>query len=209
MIHKILRRLLFPLFKIFWRVKIKGIENLPSSKNYVIISNHLGKVDCFAIATLFKEKIFFMAKKEWFEKKISSWFFKWLGGIPVDRENADITSIKNCFGVLKNNSRLVVFPEGTRNKEQKVDLLPLKGGASLIAYKAKVQIVPIAMKSRFRIFRKNYMYIGKPYDYSELGNAKITPEISQKMHEDMTNALQSCIDEVKIFAQEKRSAKKK
>jgi hypothetical protein len=29
------------------------------------------------------------------------------------------------------------------------------------------------------------------------------------MHEDMTNALQSCIDEVKIFAQEKRSAKKK
>ena len=117
MFHKICRRILFPILKLFYRMKVKGLENLPKDKNFIIVSNHLGMIDCFAIAILFKQKIYFMAKKELFDKKFKAKFISWLGGIPVDREKLDITTIKECFKTIKNGDILVVFPEGTRNKK--------------------------------------------------------------------------------------------
>ena len=202
MFHTFLRRVVIPIYRLFYRPKIKGLENLPDGQNYIVISNHLGKVDCFAIVSLFREKIFFMAKKEWFDTKFKNKFFKWLGGIPVDREGADVTSIKNCFAVLKNGSRLVVFPEGTRNRANDETLLPIKGGAGLIALKSKTTVVPLVMKKRFRPFRKNYMYIGKPFDFSEFYGQKVTSEISDQITEKMSIKLQECMDGVKEFEKE-------
>ena len=55
MFHKICRRIVFPIVKLFYRMKVKGLENLPKDENYIIVSNHLGMIDCFAIATMFKQ----------------------------------------------------------------------------------------------------------------------------------------------------------
>jgi 1-acyl-sn-glycerol-3-phosphate acyltransferase len=191
-----------PFFRLIYRPKIKGLENLPDGSNYIVISNHIGKVDCFAIVSLFKEKIFFMAKKEWFNGKFKNKFFKWLGGIPVDRDGADITSIKNCFSVIKNGSRLVIFPEGTRNKANDGTLLPLKGGVGLIAFKSKTKIVPLVMKERFRPFKKNYMYIGEAFDFSEYEGQKLTAELNEQFTEIISEKLLSCMNNVKKFAEE-------
>ena len=156
MFHKICRRIIFPILRVFYRMKVKGLENLPKDENYIIVSNHLGMIDCFAIATMFKQKIYFMAKKELFDKKLKAKFIRWLGGIPVDREKLDISTIKECFKTLKNGDILVVFPEGTRNrKAEEIDLLPLKGGANLIAFKTGAKIVPVGMAKKYKVFRRN------------------------------------------------------
>ncbi|MBE5742918.1 MAG: 1-acyl-sn-glycerol-3-phosphate acyltransferase [Clostridiales bacterium] len=204
MFYTFLRRIVMPFFRLIYRPKIKGLENLPEGSKYIIISNHLGKVDCFAIVSLFKEKIFFMAKKEWFDNKFKNKFFRWLGGIPVDRESADVTSIKNCFAVLKKGSRLVVFPEGTRNRANDCTLLPIKGGAGLIAFKAKVQVVPLVMKNRFRPFRKNYMYIGKPFDFSQYEGLKLSSELNEQLTNKMSDSLKECMDNVIEFSKENK-----
>ena len=181
-------------------MRVKGLENLPKDENYMIVSNHLGIIDCFAIAILFKQKIYFMAKKELFNKKLKAKFIRWLGGIPVDREKLDITTIKECFKVIKAGDRLVVFPEGTRNKTHDQDLLPLKGGANLIAFKTGVKIVPLAMAKKYKIFRKNHMYIGEPFDYSAYAGQKLTAELNEEFIEDMRIRLLDCIDKSRKFA---------
>ena len=184
-------------------MKVKGLENLPKDKNFIIVSNHLGMIDCFAIAILFKQKIYFMAKKELFDKKFKAKFISWLGGIPVDREKLDITTIKECFKTIKNGDILVVFPEGTRNKKyDEIDLLPLKGGANLIAFKTGVQIVPIGMAKKYKVFRKNHMYIGEAYDYSKYQGQKLSAELSEELTEDMKIRIQDCISKAREFAKE-------
>ena len=201
MFHKICRRIVFPFFKLFYRVKIKGIENLPKDKSFIIVSNHLGMVDCFALASLFKQKVYFMAKKELFNKKGKAKFIRWLGGIPVDREKLDITTIKECFKTIKNGDVLIVFPEGTRNrKADEIDLLPLKGGASLIAFKSGVQIVPVGMAKKYRIFRKNHICIGEAYDYSDYQGQKLSAELTEELTEDMANRIKDCIMQARDFA---------
>ena len=201
MFHKICRRIVLPFFKLFYRVKIKGLENLPKDKSFIIVSNHLGIVDCFALASLFKQKVYFMAKKELFNKKGKAKFIRWLGGIPVDREKLYITTIKECFKTIKNGDVLIVFPEGTRNRNvEEIDLLPLKGGASLIAFKTGVQIVPVGMAKKYKIFRKNHICIGKAYDYSNYQGQKLSAELTEELTEDMANRIKDCIMQARDFA---------
>lgn len=202
MFHKICRVLVTFFIKVFYRPKIKGLENLPKEGGFMLVCNHLSMIDCVILVTLFKQKIYFMAKKEIFDKKLKEKFFRWCGGIPVDRENLDLKSIKECFKKLKDGEVLVVFPEGTRNKTQEVDLLPIKGGASLLAYKAGTKIVPVAMKSKFKIFGKNYLCIGEPYDYSEFKGKKLDAELTEKLTEDMANRILACLQMTREMAEE-------
>ena len=205
MFHRICRRIVFPILKVFYRMKYKGLENLPKDKNFIVVSNHLGMIDCFAIARMFKQKIYFMAKKELFDKKGKAKFIRWLGGIPVDREKLDISTIKECFKTIKNGDVLVVFPEGTRNRKvEETDLLPLKGGASLIAFKTGVQIVPVGMAKKYKIFIKNHMYIGEAYDYSAYQGQKLSAELSDELTEDMSNRIKDCILNAREFAKESK-----
>ena len=159
MLHALARAVAFFFFKLFYRPKILGRENLPKDGSFILVSNHKGKVDVFAIASLFKRKIYFLAKKEWFNGKCKAKLFKWMGAIPVDRDNIDITSIKTCFATLKNGNVLVIFPEGTRNKDNEVPLLPIKGGASMIAFKSKTKVVPVFMKEKYKIFKNSMLYL--------------------------------------------------
>ena len=203
MLHALARAIAFFLFKIFYRPKILGKENLPKEGSFILVSNHLGKIDCFAIASLFKRKIYFMAKKEWFNKKAKAKLFKWMGAIPVDRDNFDINSIKTCFATLKNGNVLVIFPEGTRNKDERISLLPIKGGASMIAFKTKSKIVPVYMYNKYKPFRKNYICIGEPYDFLEYQGQKLTPELSDEFANQMTHKLLECKTKVDEFAKNK------
>ena len=201
--HKICRRIVWPTLRLVYRPKIKGLENIPKEEGgYMIISNHLGIIDCFAIAMLFRQRIHFMAKKELFNKKLKAKFISWLGGIPVDRDKLDLSTVKTCLNTLKQDKILVVFPEGTRNKTNNQELLPIKGGACMIAYMAKVKILPLAMKSKYKPFRKNYMYIDKPYDFSEYQGQKLNAEISETLTQDMKSRLEGCLEKVNEFSKE-------
>lgn len=207
MFHKICRRIVWPILRLFYRPKIKGLENIPKEEGgYMIISNHLGIIDCFAIAMLFRQKIYFMAKKELFDKKLKAKFIGWLGGIPVDRDKLDLTTVRTCLKTIKEGKILVVFPEGTRNKTREKPLLPIKGGACMIAFMSKTKILPLAMKDKFKPFRKNYMYIDNTYDFSEYQGQKLTAELSEKLTEDMQSRLENCLEKVNEFSKE---AKKK
>lgn len=188
---KLLYWLVMPFYKLLYRPKIYGKENIPKCGGYVFVCNHFAKVDALVFVALHKGKINFMAKKEWFDSKFKNKLFRFLGAIPVDREKADFTSIKACLSVLKSGKPLVVFPEGTRNKIND-ELQEIHGGANLLAYKADVPIVPVGMNSRFKKFGKNYLVIGKPYNLEKTEN-RYTSETSEKADALMREKLNECI----------------
>ena len=129
------------LVKIIYRVKVNGIENFKDDKPIIISANHTHIFDPVILAMLTKRQIFFLSKKEIFEKKLSAKFFTKLGVIPIDRENTDLKAIKSCFRVIRNGDLLGIFPEGTRVKT--IDINNMKKGVALIALKNKVNILPI------------------------------------------------------------------
>lgn len=167
-------------FNILCPLRIYGKENIPDGKA-VIVSNHFHACDCGFVAELYPKDIYFLAKKEIFKNKLVSAIVKSYGGIPIDRDNPDMASLINAIRVLKDGHKLVLFPEGTRNKTGTTELQPIKGGAMVLAVKAKSKIVPVMMDKKLKIFRRTNIIVGKPFELDEFYGVKLTDEKISEM----------------------------
>ena len=116
-----------------------------------------------------------MAKTELFKNKLFGWILKKLGAYPVNRGGNDIQAVKNTLGYLKDNKQLVIFPEGTRVKEN--ESVDLKNGVSMFALKTNCCVVPMIFRKTTKIFKFNTLLIGKPFKFSEMEEFKDVKEI--------------------------------
>lgn len=190
--------------KIIYPCKIYGKENLKKGKA-VLTMNHTSNLDAVNIVLGTFEKKYFLAKKELFKNKLFGAFIKGMGGIKIDRQSADVGAIKNALKVLKNDKKLIIFPEGTRNKSDNVELGEVKSGAAMLAIKAKAPIIPVWVYNRPHAFRMTKILIGEPYELDEFYGAKITEEVLDKASEIVSQKL----NQLKQQAEEKFSKKGK
>lgn len=99
-------------------------------------------------------------------------------------------AIKNALRVLKNGEILGIFPEGTRIKSE-TDDVQIKSGAAMIASKAKVNILPVAISGNYKIFSKIRINILPMYDIEAAkekyeGNIeKISEDIMAKIYSEV------------------------
>ncbi len=182
---------------IVYPTKIVGRKNLPKGK-VIITLNHTSNLDAIVLLLNTYEKKYFLAKKELYVSKARSWFLKKMGAIKIDRASADVGAIKEAFKVLKNNKKLVIFPEGTRNKNEDLSLQQVKHGAAMIAIKTKTPIVPLWIYNRPKAFRKTKLLVGKPYELDEFYGQKLTDEVLEKASEVIAEKL----NEVKLQAEQ-------
>ena len=78
--------------------------------------------------------------------------------------------------ILKNGHKLVIFPEGTRNKTGTSDLQELKDGTGFLSVKSKCPIVPVMMLQKAKVFRRTKIMVGKPFYFEEYYDKKLTNE---------------------------------
>lgn len=148
-----LYRLLRPgavfLFKILFRPKIKGTENIPKTGAVVLAGNHVQWWDCFIVMAGTKRCIHFLAKKEIFGTKFTKWFFENAGLIPVNRKSRDRDALESAREYLNNGAVIGIFPEGTVIKPEGVNLLPFKMGAVKMASDTNTPIIPFTINGQY------------------------------------------------------------
>ena len=92
-----------------------GREHLPRSGPLLLASNHRSFLDPFVIGTLVRRPVYYMAKRELFEKRWQAWMLNALGAFPVDRGAGDGDAMDTARAILERGDCVVVFPEGTRD----------------------------------------------------------------------------------------------
>ena len=127
-----------------------------------------------------------MGKKELFENKALGWVFRQVHGFPVDRGNMDMGAIRTAMGVLKAGETLGIFPEGTRSKTG--HMLPLLGGASLLALKSGCDVVPVYIEGAYKPFRRMVVHVGKPIEMADLRAGRMNKETCDALTERMEAA---------------------
>jgi len=122
--------------------KIDGEFPSHLDKFVIIVVPHTSNIDFFIgliIRKVWNEQINWVGKKSLF-KRPYGWFFRWVGGAPIDRsKNSDTVSATASIFKKKKKFRLTLAPEGTRKKVDK-----WKTGFYYIAKEAKVPIVLVA-----------------------------------------------------------------
>ena len=166
--YKVLRTILTPIYKFYYNPKIIGKENIPKEGSIIIAGNHKHLMDQCNIIISTKRVITYMAKKEYFDNKKTSWFFKMVHCIPVNRKEKDPTAKSKAINVLNNGGAIGIFPEGTRNKTNEL-LLPFKFGAVSLAQKTNSLIVPFGIKGSYFFRSKDLIIkIGKPFSIENM-----------------------------------------
>lgn len=181
--------------RILYPTKVVGRNNIVKG-GAILICNHLSNVDPILIISYNKRKISFLGKKELFNTKLKAWFFRSVGVISVDRGKPDITAIKTCLKVLNNGGLLSLFPEGTRNKLNE-DLQEIKNGCCLLAIKAKVPIIPINIQKKARIFKRNKIVIGKPFELEEFYGQKLSNQVLDEAGKVVQEKLKELYSDIK------------
>lgn len=180
-----LRLILGPIFKLYYNPKIIGKENIPKDGTMLVVGNHKHIMDQCLIVLATKRMIHWMAKREYFDDKKVSWFFKMSGCISVDRSIKDDRAKGEALEVLKSKGAIGLFPEGTRNKTDAF-LLPFKFGAVSMAKKTDAVLVPFGISGDYRFRSKNLVVvIGKPFKVGEMdleeANKKLEKEVGKLM----------------------------
>ncbi len=186
MFYSIVRAISWLLLKIFWQMKVEGLENVPKKGAIIIASNHVSYLDPVALAASLNRKIYFITKKEAFKSILGRFVLKNFYAFPVDRENIDILAFKKAISVLREEKILGIFPEGTRSSNG--ELQELKLGVIKIAMKTGVPILPVGIIGTYKIYpqgakfptlfkNKIIVHYGVPKHFKKL---KLKDKIYQK-----------------------------
>ncbi len=161
--YKIIRILLFCLFKFIYPIKVNCKYNLPNTGKMIICSNHISNMDPIFLIISQKRQINFMAKKEIFKNKLVAIILNALGAFPIDRKNSGSKSINKTFEILKNENILGIFLEGTRSKDG--EFLKPKSGVAMISYKTNSDILPVCITpkkgKKIKPFKKTIISYGE------------------------------------------------
>ena len=188
-LYRILKYLLVALT----RTEYVGSEYMPKQGGAIVATNHLSQLDTpllmlnparsdmTALVTDKYQKFLFMR-----------WFVTSAEGIWIDRTKADFSAFRAAIETLRRGQPVGIAPEGTRS--QTGGLLQGKPGTILLALKANVPIVPVAITGTESGFRKIFT-LQRPHFMARFGKPFLLPEISRDNRDE---AMQMLSDEIML-----------
>jgi 1-acyl-sn-glycerol-3-phosphate acyltransferase len=190
---RLARWLIQLLFRLIARVTLHGGEHIPASGAYIIVSNHIGRLDAPLVYYLLgRQDVIMLVAEKYRQSAFYRWFFKQLDGIWVDRFNADLGALRATLSRLRQGQVLAMAPEGTRSKTGKLNYA--HPGASYLAVKAGVPLVPVGVvgtqdslvAERLKHLQRLdiQLYVGEPFRLPPLNGG------------DRDEALQAYTDEI-------------
>lgn len=153
------------------RMEVRGVENIPLRGGLVLACNHKSYWDPVIVGCALPKtrRVYFMAKAELFRIPLLGLIIIKLGAFPVKRGGADRSAIRTALGHLSSGEVMGIFPEGTRNKSE--GLLDPHLGAAMLATRANVPVVPVAITGSRGFFGKVKIIFGEPIHLDQDGSS--------------------------------------
>lgn len=178
-------------------VTVVGLDHLPGSGPYIFAANHQSQFDIMVLQGYLDVDCRWLAKKELFLVPIWGAAMRRAGYIPVDRSHGRqaMKSLEEAARRIADGTSVIIFPEGTRCVDGL--LQPFKAGAMLLAIKAGVPIVPMAIKGTHQVMPKGSLLIspgqvsirvGTPIDPTRF-TAREKHQLAQELRDSVADLL--------------------
>lgn len=139
--------------KLLFRLRIEGKEYEPTHGPFIAVGNHASAVDPPLVGMALRHRASYMAKVELFSVPILGAWLRSIGSFPVRRGQPDRSALRRSHEVLAGGGVLVMFPEGTRSGDGR--LQDPEPGAALIALRTGATVLPVAVVNSHRALPKS------------------------------------------------------
>jgi len=176
----LVKSIVLVLAKVFFRLQVKGLQNIPATGGVIIAPNHVSYIDPPVIGASIPIACHYFAKEELFQHRFLGNLIRHLFAIPVKRGAFDRNAMRMASDILKNDGLLLFFPEGTRSVTG--ELQDAKSGISMLANQSGAAVVPVYISGSHDVLPRDSTRIhcskvtitfGKPIRFAEVGNAEM------------------------------------
>src|SRR5437764_174948 len=125
----------------FFRLRVIHRERMIQSGPVILAMNHQSYLDPPLAGTTCDRPIYFLARRTLLDIPLLGWVLPKVNVIPVNQEGVDRAAIKALIRVLQAGNGVLVFPEGSRTLDGK--LQPAEPGLGLVIAKTLAPVVPM------------------------------------------------------------------
>ncbi|MCM8782253.1 MAG: 1-acyl-sn-glycerol-3-phosphate acyltransferase, partial [Candidatus Omnitrophica bacterium] len=167
------------IFKVFFRIKSGGTNDIPKSGPFILCPNHSSYLDAFVVAAsvpyMCELNLFFLGFREYFIQPVIRNMVKLMRVVPVDPAAELINALQVLSFIIKNKKSLCIFPEGQRSIDGNIK--EFKKGIGILAKELSVPLIPVYIEGTFNAwprgkgFPRPYpikIIFGKPFDNKRL-----------------------------------------
>ncbi|SPJ34097.1 Lysophospholipid transporter LplT [Kushneria phyllosphaerae] len=149
---------IFVLVHMWYRLRIRGIENIPDEGAAIVVCNHVSFMDALVMGGASPRPLRFLMDKPIYESPGLSWFFRMAGAIPVASERRDPKGMRRALDMvskaLQNGEVVMLFPEGRLTRTGHMN--EFRRGIDLILKRDPVPVVPAALSGLWGSWSSRY-----------------------------------------------------
>jgi 1-acyl-sn-glycerol-3-phosphate acyltransferase len=190
------------LYKFYFRWRVYNAERVPLEGGVILASNHASFLDPPLVGAGVKRGINYLARANLFRFPVMGWVLRHWQVVPVDRDGGGAAGLRAILDRLLAGGAIILFPEGTRTRDGK--LQPARSGIGLTVIKSTAPVVPVRVFGTFDAYGRHLRFprphrvavkYGQPMRFEELrAEAKVCSKPRLKeIYQQVANELMAAI----------------
>ena len=147
------------LYRFYFRWRVYNPERVPLTGPVILASNHASFLDPPLVGSGLKRSINYLARESLFDVPVVGYILRQWQVVPVDREGGGAKGLKSILDRLLAGGAIILFPEGTRTRDGR--LQPARSGIGLTVIKSQAPVVPVRVFGTFAAYNR-FMRFPRP-----------------------------------------------
>lgn len=190
------------LYATYFRWRVSGADNVPKTGPVILAANHQSFLDPPLVGSGLSRDINYLARESLFRFPGVGALLRSWNSVPVDRDGGGARGLKNILDRLLKGGGIILFPEGTRSQDGK--LQPARSGIGLVVVKSDAPVVPVRVFGTFEAYGRNAKFprpkrvavtYGAPMHFEKLrAEAKnCTKDRLKEIYQEIANEIMAAI----------------
>ena len=150
----LMRFLIWVLVSVMYRVRLRGLENIPEKGPAVLVCNHVSFVDALVIGGHVRRPVRFVMDHNIFKIPVMGFIFRTARAIPIAPAREDSSALTRAFdridAELADGEIVCIFPEGKLTRDGEMN--EFKRGIEKILERRAVPVIPMALRGLWGSF---------------------------------------------------------
>jgi 1-acyl-sn-glycerol-3-phosphate acyltransferase len=144
------------LYAVYFRWQVFNAERVPLTGPVILASNHASFLDPPIVGSGLHRPINYLARASLFRYPGIGWLLRKWNSVPVDRDGGGAAGLRAILDRLLAGGAIILFPEGTRTKDGK--LQPARSGIGLTVIKSEAVVIPVRTFGTFECYNRKIKF---------------------------------------------------